>query len=58
MHFNIGIAFNPNFVSSLFIEYFFKYAFSSITPIVLNLQNKSPKIFDFDIFGLKCYMPC
>ena len=40
---NIGVAQKPNFMSSFL--YFFKYAFSLITPRVLNLHIKSLEIF-------------
>ena len=43
MHTIIGVALKTNFMSSLL--YFLRYAFSSITPKILNLHNKSPKIF-------------
>ena len=49
-------------VSCCRVLYFFKYAFSLITLRILNLHNKSPKIFVFDTFGLICYLhsylPC
>ena len=35
-------------------ERFFKYAFSLLTFRILNLYDKSPKIFAFHIFGIKC----
>ena len=56
MHTNIVVAQKPNFM------YFLVYAFSSITLKMLNLQNRSPKIFAFHISGLKCclhpYIQC
>ena len=63
MHTKIGVALKPNFMNSLlYSALIFKYAFSVVTLRILNLHNKSPKIFAFDIFGLKrCthpYMPC
>ena len=59
MHTNIGFALKPNFMSFSCKElHLFKYAFSAITLKVLNLSNKNPKIFAFDIFGLKyCFHP-
>ena len=55
MHSNIGVALKPNFVSSCSrVLYFLKYAFLLITIIIYNLNNKSMKIFAFDIFCLKC----
>ena len=63
MHTNIGVALNTNLlVPCCRVLYFFKYAFSSITLRILNLHNKSTKIFAYDVFGLKhClhpYMSC
>ena len=51
---NIGLALNPNFMSSFLRElYFFKYAFSAITLKILNSYNKSLKMFTSHIFGPK-----
>ena len=52
MHTNIGVALNP-ILCVPWVLYFFKYAYSSITLRILNLHNKSPTIFAFDIFGIK-----
>ena len=44
------------------VLYFVKYVFSAITLRLLNLHDKSPKIFASDIIGLQCclhpYIPC
>ena len=45
MHANIGVALKPNFIPGCRVMYLFKYAFSSFTFRILNLHNKSPKIF-------------
>ena len=56
MHTNIGLAIKPNFMSSFL--YFFKYAFSAITLKLINLHNKTPNMFAFNMFGLKyCFHP-
>ena len=53
--YKIGVALKPNLWGlSCRKLYFFKYAFSSITPKILNSHNKRLKIFAFHIFGLKC----
>ena len=51
MHTDIGLSLKPNCMCS-----FFKYAFSSINLKILNRHNKSPNIFAFYLFGLKCYL--
>ena len=57
MYTNIGKALKPNFMSS-FLLFLFKCAFSAITLKVLNLHNKNPNIFSFDMFDLKyCFHP-
>ena len=54
MRTNIELSFKPNFMSSFCRElYFIKFAFSSIILITLNLHNKSPSTFAFDIFAPK-----
>ena len=61
MHNNIDVALKPNFMSSLLcrVLYFLKYEFSIE---ILDLHNKSLKIFTADMFCLKCCLnpdiPC
>ena len=59
IHTKIGVALKTNFISYFrVLIYFFTYVFSSITLRISNLPNKSPKIFTYDIFGLKfCIRP-
>ena len=52
MHTNIVLAPNPIFPCCR-VLYFFKYAFSSIMPGILELYHKSTKNFAFDILSLK-----
>ena len=57
MHTDVGVALKYNFV--LCCISLIKYTFSPITLLLLNLYNRIPKIFAFDIFGLKCgFYPC
>ena len=57
MHANIGVALKPNFIPGCRVMYLSKYEFSSFTLRILNLHNKSPKIFAIHMFGLKCLNP-
>ena len=53
MYINTAVAIKPYFMSSLFyVLYFFKYAYSSITPEIQNFHNKDPKRFAFHILFL------
>ena len=59
MHTNIGVALNPIlWVLCCKVMYFFKDAFSSIHLRILNLHNKSPKIFAYPYIWFKMLSSC
>ena len=66
MHTNIGVALKPNLMSFLLYSdlggCISLNIHISITLRILNLHNKSPKIFAFDMFSLNCclhpYIQC
>ena len=53
MHINTAVAPKPYFMSSLlYVLYFFKYVYSSITLKIQNFHNRYPKRFAFHILFL------
>ena len=56
MHTDNGVALKINLASSLLKSAmgYFQNAFSLITLRIFNIHNKSPKIYAFDMSGIKC----